>query len=119
MRRLVIAVAVLGTVLAGCGGNTAVCNDIADEGFELLQDFVDEVDAMDAEELSQAVNEDSFMSGIEARASALDERAAAADCTEEEMADLLAERSEDLVADTDFGQTIVDLILDDSFFPTE
>ena len=119
MRRVVIAAGLLGAVLAACGGNAAACGDIADEGFDLLQEFVDEVDAMDAAQLAEAVNDDSFMGGIEGRATTLDERAAAAGCTEEDMADLLAERSEDLVADTEFGQVIVDLILEDAFFPTE
>ena len=119
MRRVMIAAGLVGAVLTACSGDAAACGDIADEGFELLQEFVDEVDAMDAAQLAEAVNDDSFLGGIEGRATALDERAAAAGCTEEDMADLLAERSEGLVADTEVGQVIVDLILEDAFFPTE
>ena len=52
-------------------------------------------------------------------AHALDERAAAAGCSEERMAELLDERAGDLSADSEFGQTIVDLILEDQFFTTE
>ena len=120
MRRVVVAISVLAVVAAGCsGGSGEDCGEIADEGIDLLQDFVDEVDEMGADELAAAVGDADFITDLEDRADALDERAAAAGCSEERMAELLDERAGDLSADSEFGQTIVDLILTDQFFTTE
>ncbi|MDH3499854.1 MAG: hypothetical protein OEM97_07015 [Acidimicrobiia bacterium] len=119
MRRVVIAVGLCAAVLAGCSGASESCGDIADEGIDLIQEFVDEVDAMDADAIADAISDSEFLGDLEARANSLDERAAAAGCSEDEMAGLLDDRSGDLSAGTEFGQIIVDLILDDAFFTPE
>lgn len=116
MRRVLMAIGLIGAVLAGCGGTGANCGPIADEGIELLQSFVDEVDQLSAEEITAALAGDDFITDIEAQADELDTKADAEGCSEEQMRELLEERAGTLEAESEFGQLVVDLILDDAFF---
>jgi len=120
MRRIVVAVGLASALLAGCStGVGGGCDAIADEGLVLLQEFIDEVDGMTAEELAGAVRDDSFLGDLETRADELDAQAGSAGCSEEDMARLLSERASTLSAETELGQTYVDLIIQDEFFGNE
>lgn len=119
MRRVVIAAGLVAALLAACGGSSEECEAIADDGIELLQDFVDEVDAINPADLAAAVGNSDFLADLEAEADELDERAASAGCTEAQMAELLEARSDELEAATEVGQIIVDLILEEQFFSVE
>ncbi|MDJ0960408.1 MAG: hypothetical protein QNJ88_07100 [Acidimicrobiia bacterium] len=116
MRRVLIAVGLVGAVLAGCGGTGANCEPIADEGIELLQSFIDEIEGLSPDELMEAAADPNFIADIEEQADELDAKADAEGCSEEQMRELLEVRAESLEAQTEVGQIIVDLILDDAFF---
>lgn len=113
MGGLVCAIAI---VLAACGGGDAGgCPALADDAVALVQDVIDEVDALSLEELA-SLGDAEFLADFEERAEDLDQRAEDADCSEEELATLLQERAGDLSASTEFGQIFVDLISSGSFF---
>jgi hypothetical protein len=116
MRRVLIAVGLIGAVLAGCGGTGANCEPIADEGIELLQDFIDEFDQLSPEEAAVAASDPEFLADIEERADDIDAKADVEGCSEEQITELLSERADSLEAQTDFGQVLLDVILDDAFF---
>ncbi len=116
MRRVLIAVGLVATFMAGCGGTGANCGPIADEGIELLQDFIDEFDQLSPDEAAAAAADPEFLADIERRADEIDAKADAEGCSEEQMTELLSERANDLEATTDFGQILLDVIVDEAFF---
>jgi hypothetical protein len=116
MRRVLIAVGVVAAVLAGCGGTGANCEPIADEGIELLQEFIDEFDQLSPEEAGAAATDPDFFVELEERADEIDAKADAEGCSEDQITELLGERAVTLEAKTELGQLMVDLILDDAFF---
>jgi hypothetical protein len=121
MRRVLAAIGIVAVALAGCatGASDEACAVYADEGIELIQEFIDEVDMMSAEEIAAASGDPAFVTDLEERADAIDEEAAAEGCSEDQMTTLLGARAEDLTATSAFGQTIVDLVQDEAFFNGE
>jgi hypothetical protein len=117
MRQKLAAVGAAALMAAGCStGSTAECAAIADDAIVLLQGFVDEVDALNEAGEGERVFDPEFVARLEDDAAALDDRSASAGCTEQQMADLLSERSDLLTATTSGGQAMVELMLTDQFF---
>ncbi len=111
-----MAVGLTAAVLTGCGGTGANCGPIADEGIELLQDFIDEFDQLTPDEAAAAAVDPEFLADIEERADEIDAKADAEGCSEEQITELLLERADGLEARTEFGQLLLDVILDEAFF---
>lgn len=108
--------AAVALVAASCGGSDAGgCAAIADDTVALVQEVIDEVDAMSLDELA-ALGESDMLTDFEARAQDLEQRAQDADCSDEELASLLQDRAGELSATTEFGQIFVDLVSSGSFF---
>lgn len=105
-------VAALALVAAACGGGEAGCDAIMDDGLVLFQDALDELEGLTLSDLADP-SADPFASGdFEARADALDERTRDAGCTDEEMAELFAERIDELSVGSDnpAGQFLVSIL---------
>lgn len=95
MKKIVMLCAAVTMVAAGCGGGSAGCASIVDDGMVLFQDVIDEMDGLTLDQLN-----DPFDSPVwEERTVKLQERTDAEGCTDEEMADLFAEKVEILTAD--------------------
>lgn len=112
MRKLITLLAALALVAAGCGGGEAGCGAIMDDGLELFQDALDELEGLTLSDLADP-SADPFSSGdFEARADELDRRTRDADCTDEEMAELFAERIDELSVgdDNPAGQFLVSIL---------
>jgi hypothetical protein len=116
LKRLVPVIAAFGLVVAACGGGTASCEDIANDAVALVQDIIDEVDTMSPDELAGLDQDPDFITDFEQKAEELDEEAAAAGCSNEELSQLVAEQSGSLTAESEFGQLFVDLINSGEFF---
>ena len=98
--RLLIVSALL---VASCAGEPTACEVVADEGIGLIQDLIDDLE-------SGPVTEQSVIDAFDARAVDLNNRADAAGCSSQEIAELLEDRAGDLDASTDRGQSVIDLI---------
>ncbi len=115
LRRGAIA-CVIAVTLVACGGEDAgVCPAVADDAVALVQEVIDQVDAMSLEQLA-ALSGSDLLADFETQAQELDTRANDAECSEEELSTLLEERSGSLTATTEFGQIFVELIASGSFF---
>lgn len=115
-RRLVLIAAAVGLVAAACGGGGASCESIADDGMELVQDLIDEIDSMSQEELEAAILGEGFLADFEEKAEEIDDRASEAGCSDEEMQMLVNERAGSLTAETEFGQLLLDGVQSGDFF---
>ena len=116
LKRLVLVIAAFGLVVGACGGGTASCEDIAGDAVALVQDIINEVDTMSPEDLASLDENSDFMTDFEVKAEELDEEAAAAGCSNEELSQLVTEQSGSLTAESQFGQLFVDLINSGQFF---
>ena len=106
-------------VVAACGDDAAdpaslnSCGALADAGITLLQDTLDLIDSMSAEELA-ALNESADTPAVftefETRGDALTARAGAIGCTDEEMNSLMAARVDRLSSDSIFGQFLIESV---------
>jgi hypothetical protein len=103
--------------VAGCGPTEqAACATIADDGIDLLQDLIDQVDAMTPEQMAAAAAGDELSSELEDRAAMLDSRADSSGCSPDEMTELLRDRGQQLTAETEQGQVFVDVVLSGALF---
>lgn len=123
MRRLpALAVALL-LALAACGDDDGgapadpaaltSCEQVADASIALMQDAIDIIDSLSTEELAEfGTSEETpeVFRDVEAQGTALENRAEAIGCTEEQMNSLLAARVDDLSSDTTFGQFIIESV---------
>ncbi|HEX9644889.1 MAG TPA: hypothetical protein VGC11_12940 [Acidimicrobiia bacterium] len=110
-----LAIALIG--LAGCASaEEAACATIADDGIDLLQDLIDQVDAMTPEQMAAAAAGDELSSELEDRAVVLTSRADIAGCSPDEMTELLRDRGQRLTAKTERGQVFVDVVLSGALF---
>lgn len=87
----------LALVLAACGGADAGCPSIADDGVDLIQDAIDELDGLSLSDLN---NNPLSTDDYERRSEDLERRSDAAGCTDVEMAELLSQRVDRLSADS-------------------
>lgn len=120
MRTTITAAALAGTLaLAGtaCGGpgDAASCEDVADEAIVLVQDVLDEVGGMSMEDM-QSAEEPEFVQELEAEGEELEQRAEELDCSDQQMADLVAERAEDLEAEGPVAELLRDAVRSGELF---
>lgn len=120
MKRVLLAVAVFGLVVAACGGDggdAGSCADIADEGIAAIQEVINEIDTMSLDDLTALGSEDpEFITDMETRMDELDERSTELGCSDEELAELVQDRVGDLSADSEFGQLMIDQFSDSGIF---
>ncbi|MGI9647389.1 MAG: hypothetical protein ACR2OI_02605 [Acidimicrobiia bacterium] len=95
MRKATILIAALALALAACGGGDAGCPGIADDGVDLIQDAINELEGLSLTDLSgDPLSSDDY----ERRSEDLERRGDQAGCTDEEMAKLFADRVDRLTA---------------------
>jgi len=124
MRRTptLLLAALLAVAVAACGDDSGgsadpaslnSCETLADASIDLLQDTLDIIDSMSAEELAaMGASEEtpSELVAIETRGTALEDRADELGCTEEQMSALMTARVDDLSSDSVFGQFLIESI---------
>ncbi len=89
MRKTAALIVALAVGLAACGGGSSACAVIVDDGVALFQDVIDELDGLTLTEL----DEDPFATEeYEQRVSDLESRTREAECSDEEMSELLTEK---------------------------
>ena len=114
MKRLITLSAAAVLVLSACSSGASTCEELADEAIDLIQALIDDVDA----ELGNASFEDLAATGgdlpaveeYEEQAAALDERGEELGCTDAQIQELVAERSDQLRSESVVGQLIIDSI---------
>jgi len=120
MKKMLLAVAAFGLVVAACGGDggdAGSCADIADEGIEAIQEVINEIDSMSLDDLTALGSEDpQFITDMETRMDELDQQSTELGCSEEELAGLVEDRIGNLTADSEFGQLMLDQFGDGGFF---
>ncbi len=90
MKKTVLLLTTLTLVLASCGGGSSSCSAIVDDGMELFQDAIDQLDGLS---LSELENADPFSdSEYEQQAEELEQRTTESGCTDEEMTELFADK---------------------------
>lgn len=110
MRKPVLLLLGLALVASACGGGSASCTDIVDDGIALFQDVIDGLDGLDIAN----IQDDPFETeDFERRSDELDERTTEAGCTDEELTELFTERVGDLSAGSSnpAGQFMVSLLV--------
>ena len=109
VKKLVLFLVALALVAAGCGGGSSSCSDIVDDGIDLFQDVIDELDGIDIADMQ----DDPFETeDFEQRTDDLDRRTTEAGCANEELTELFTERIGDLTAGSSNpgGQYLVSLL---------
>ena len=113
-RRTFAFVATFALVAGACGGgDSGSCAVIADDAVALVQDLIDEIDDMSLDQL--AAIDETFTVDFESSFEELQTRADDADCSDNEMADLVEERVGDLTAESEFGQLFIQGFLEEGF----
>jgi hypothetical protein len=112
---VVVAVAACGDDSGGSADPASLnsCESLADASIDLLQDTLDVVDSMSAEELAAMGSSEETppeLATIETRGTALEARAEDLGCTEEQMSSLMTARVDELSSDTVFGQFLIESI---------
>ena len=89
MRRAALLLTAFTLIAAACGGAEAGCSAIADDGMELIQDAIDELDGRSLSDLTA----DPFdTTDFDRRSDDIERRSIEAECTDEEMAELFIDR---------------------------
>ena len=106
---LIVALAL---VAAACGGGEGGCSAIMDDGIGLFQDAIDELEGLTLADLSDAEADPFSSADFEQRSEELEQRTQDADCTDEEMSELFADRVDSLeVGDNNpAGQFLVSIL---------
>ena len=116
-KKLITLIAGLALIVAACSSDgEASCADIADEGIQLIQDFVDEVSELSLEEIVGSGDDVPGLTDFEEEGERLQDKANDAGCSDEEMESLLNQRAGDLESDSEFGQLIIDSIRSEGLF---
>lgn len=114
MRKIAALVCAIGLVAAACGGgDSASCDAIADDAIVLIQDLIDEFDALSLEELSG--DEPAFIADFESDAEGLDQRAVDAGCSDSEMESLMDDRIDRLTSTGLIGETVIQQLQSEGF----
>ena len=104
-------------IVAACSSDgEASCADIADEGIQLIQDFVDVVSELSLVEIVGSGDDVPGLTDFEEEGERLQDKANDAGCSDEEMESLLNQRAGDLESDSEFGQLIIDSIRSEGLF---
>ena len=95
MRKATVLLIAVALVTAGCGGGGSSCAAIVDDGVELFQDAINELDGLALDD----IQDDPFATeDFDRRSEDLDKRTTEAGCTNEELSELFTERIGDLSA---------------------
>ena len=118
MRKYFILMAALGLVAAACGGDSGggSCESVADDAIDVIQEVIDEMDALSLEEIASMEEEPQALQDMERRAEELQDQANDLGCTDAEMETLLNARAGDLTANGMFGELLVDELQSGGFF---
>jgi len=109
MRKFVMLIAALGLVAAACGGDDASsCEGIADEAMDVVQDLINEFDSMTLDEMMSMEEEPPAFAEMENKMDSLQEQADSLGCTDDEMQQLFMDKADDLTADGEFGQMMLE-----------
>jgi hypothetical protein len=118
MRKFLVLLAVLGLLAASCGGDDAggdSCEGVADELIEIMQEVIDELDAMSIEDLGSAETPPA-LDDLDAKGEALQAKADNLNCSDAEMEQLVTARVGNLTSDGLFGQLLIDEAQNGGFF---
>lgn len=107
--------------VAACGDDDASadpaslssCDAVADASIDLLQETLDVIDSLSAEELVALGESDeppAALADVETRGNALEERATTLGCTDEQMTSLMIARVDQLDSESIFGQFLIESI---------
>lgn len=117
MRKLLILLAALGLIAAACGGDSAgSCESVADDAIEVIQEVIDELDALTLEEIAAMEEEPEVIQNMEARADDLQAQANELGCSDAEMEQLLNARVGNLRAEGMFGELLIGELEGGGFF---
>ena len=118
MRKYFILMAALGLVAAACGGDSGggSCESVADDAIDVIQEVIDEMDALSLEEIASMEEEPQALQDMERRAEELQDQANDLGCNDAEMETLLNARAGDLTANGMFGELLVDELQSGGFF---
>jgi hypothetical protein len=117
MKKMLGLLLVLAMVAAACGddddaGSADNCEGVADAAIDLLQETIDALGDLSAEELASLDSEEppEAFADLEAEGEALEARATELGCSDEEMGRFVADRIDDLdvAADNIIGQFILE-----------
>lgn len=98
MKKIIIFLSGLALIAAGCSGGGSSCAAIVDDGMDLFQDAIDQLDGISLTDLD--AESDPFSSDdFDARAADLERRTTDSGCTDEEMTELFADKLSGLEAD--------------------
>lgn len=120
----IAGLAVVALALTACGGDDGgdaagadSCAALADEGIELVQGVLDELEGMSLADLAAAGDEDpEFIQDMEEKGEALDARQSELGCSDEEMEELFLARLDDLdVEPGSIGSFLVDTLRSEGF----
>ncbi len=104
-RRVWAVIAAVVLVAAACGGSSADCQAVADDAIELVQGLIDQIDSVAPEDF--AAIDDTLLTEFEQAFVELERRADEADCSGQQMSDLMDDRVGDLTAESDLGRLLV------------
>lgn len=118
MHKLFILIAALGLLAAACGGDDAgaTCEDVADDAIQVIQDVIDELDALSLEEIAAMEEEPEALADMERRADELQNQANELGCSDAEMEELLNARVGNLEAEGMFGELLIGELEGGGFF---
>ena len=105
MKKTLLFLTAIALIASACGGGSS-CAAIVDDGVELFQDVIDELDGLTLAD----IQEDPFSNDdFDRRSDDLERRTAEAGCTDEELTELFSERIGDLSAGSDnpAGQALI------------
>ena len=117
LRHLLVIATVLAVAVAACSSQPETCDEIADETIVLMQTLIDDVERefgeVSAEELIDrmfAGEELPSVTAFEEQAATLSERAGELGCTQDQLEEAVAGRTDQLIATTELGEFIIKAI---------
>lgn len=117
MRKLFILIAALGLLAASCGGDSGgSCEGVADDAIQVIQDVINELDALSLEEIAAMEEEPEALADMERRADELQAQANELGCSDAEMEELLNARVGNLEAEGMFGELLIGELEGGGFF---
>lgn len=109
----------LGLLAASCGGGSDAgadsCEGVADEFIVIMQDVIDELDAMSLDDLG-ATETPPAIDDLEQRGDALQTKADGLGCSDAEMEELINARVGNLTSDGILGQFLIEEAEDGGLF---
>jgi len=115
LRRFSILVVVLAVVAAACSTQAETCDEVADQTIVLMQSLIDDVEAEFGIEAVEEIIDRFLATGeelpsvvaFEEEADKLSDRAAELGCTQQQLEEAVAARTDRLTATTPLGRFII------------